>query len=539
MILPSHLEVEVMSVNYVNLDALIPREDFVIEDQPSQAVGSERFSITELEGPFFGPALRKPDFQRETNQWSPSKVVDLIRSFIDGDLIPAVILWKAGQFVFVIDGAHRLGALLAWIKDDYGDNQTSLAYFGGIIPEEQRQIAIKTRTEVDKIIGPYRDYQARRSNPSSAPENMQKRLANLAVAHVIAQWVPRTDKKSAEESFFKINQAATPIDATEKRILRSRHSASAIAARAIANGGRGHKYWGNFLPQIQKDIEAVSGRIYHYLYDPPLRSSAITTLDVPVGGRGYAVLPFAFDLVNEANAVSTTDTTAKRLVKDRLLDDTTGEQTLSYLKMVEERVQRITTDNPSSLGIHPVVYFYTRGGKFQPSAFLAASNFLEELNSKNKLPDFIDIRGSFEEFLILHKEAMTMIIHHYGSGNRHIPWLKEYYMRITQRLWNGKSKDEIWNFLVSSPDFVYLGTPPEARIRAVGPGKRRGRFSDSTKSAGYFNAALPGAVRCRFCGGLIHTNSVHSNHEVQRRNEGRTDMSNALPAHPYCDSINN
>ncbi|MGD1063646.1 MAG: DUF262 domain-containing protein [Terracidiphilus sp.] len=527
-----------MSTNYVNLDALIPREDFVIEDQPTQTAGTERISITELEGPFFGPSLRKPDFQRETNRWTPAKVVDLIRAFVDGDLIPAVILWKAGRDVFVIDGAHRLGALLAWIFDDYGDNTRSLEYFGKWIPEEQRQAAIRTRTEVEKTIGKYQDYKARLSNQASAPPHMQKRLANLATAHIVGQWVPRTDKKSAEDSFFKINLAATPIDPTESRILKSRLSASAIAARAITNGGRGHKYWTAFDGGIQRSIEEVSGRIYHALYDPPIRSSAITTLDLPVAGHGYNVLAFAFDLVNESNGVDIVDTATKRNAKDKLPEDTVGTQTLSYLETVEKRIQRITTDQSRSLGVHPVVYFYTRGGAFQPSAFLATSRFLEKLDSKNKLKQFVNIRGPLEDFLIAHKEALGLIVHKFGSGGRHIPWLHEYYERIADGLWNGQGADAIWKALGESKEFSFLAAPSESRLRDPHQ-KKGGRFSDSTKTASFFNAALPSAVRCDLCKGLIHTNSVHTDHKVRRREEGGTDMSNAHPLHPYCDSIRN
>ena len=43
----------------------------------------------------------------------------LIESFLDGELIPAVILWQSATHIFVIDGGHRLSALLAWAHDDY------------------------------------------------------------------------------------------------------------------------------------------------------------------------------------------------------------------------------------------------------------------------------------------------------------------------------------------------------------------------------------------------------------------------------------
>ncbi|HHQ4795719.1 TPA: GmrSD restriction endonuclease domain-containing protein, partial [Aeromonas veronii] len=106
----------------VNLDALISREDFEVIDNASNASSfNQNVSVKDLErGEFFYAGLRKPDFQRETSDWSDDQLCEFIQSFIDGDLIPAVILWNSGPYNFVIDGAHRFGALIAWINDDYG-----------------------------------------------------------------------------------------------------------------------------------------------------------------------------------------------------------------------------------------------------------------------------------------------------------------------------------------------------------------------------------------------------------------------------------
>jgi hypothetical protein len=82
----------VMSTNVVNLDALIPRDDFAVDETPSKATPLDRINMAHLDGHFFAGDLRKPDLQRETAQWTPAKVGDLIRSFLDADLIPAIIL---------------------------------------------------------------------------------------------------------------------------------------------------------------------------------------------------------------------------------------------------------------------------------------------------------------------------------------------------------------------------------------------------------------------------------------------------------------
>src|SRR5262245_42409785 len=129
-----------VSTNVVNLDALIRRADLANPGEAGEDVSS--ISVTGL-GPkgFLYPALRKPDFQRETASWTPEQVADLISTFMRRDLIPAVILWRAGQNVFVIDGAHRLSALIAWVHDDYGDGEVSRKFFQNVIPAEQQRAA--------------------------------------------------------------------------------------------------------------------------------------------------------------------------------------------------------------------------------------------------------------------------------------------------------------------------------------------------------------------------------------------------------------
>lgn len=107
---------------HVTLDAMISREDFAWEGEefvldlfpglPIANLGSNS-PILKL--------LRKPDFQRETNHWSPEQIATFIASFLDNEVIPSLILWKSPSFIFVIDGGHRLSALRAWMENDYGD----------------------------------------------------------------------------------------------------------------------------------------------------------------------------------------------------------------------------------------------------------------------------------------------------------------------------------------------------------------------------------------------------------------------------------
>ena len=97
----------------VNIDALIAREDFEAADETTNTASKiSTLSVNDLkEGSgLFLASVRKPDFQRETADWDIDKIVRFIKSFVDGEFIPAVILWRSqAGLIFVIDGySHKL-----------------------------------------------------------------------------------------------------------------------------------------------------------------------------------------------------------------------------------------------------------------------------------------------------------------------------------------------------------------------------------------------------------------------------------------------
>lgn len=107
----------------VNIDALIAREDFEAADETTNTASKiSTLSVNDLkEGSgLFLASVRKPDFQRETADWDIDKIVRFIKSFVDGEFIPAVILWRSqAGLIFVIDGSHRLSSLIAWVNEVY------------------------------------------------------------------------------------------------------------------------------------------------------------------------------------------------------------------------------------------------------------------------------------------------------------------------------------------------------------------------------------------------------------------------------------
>lgn len=142
----------------VNLDAMIPREDFArsMQNEGDAVNLIKEFPISYLDSN--SPVrrlLRKPDFQRETNHWTPEQLAMFVESFLDNDVIPSLILWKSDSFIFVIDGGHRLSALRAWMTDDYGDGAISHQFYNGEISDTQKKIAKRTRALIERRIGRY------------------------------------------------------------------------------------------------------------------------------------------------------------------------------------------------------------------------------------------------------------------------------------------------------------------------------------------------------------------------------------------------
>ncbi|MDE2470143.1 MAG: DUF262 domain-containing protein, partial [Bradyrhizobium sp.] len=216
----------------VTLDAMIRREDFAREMEGTAAprIGTELKLGDLLPTSAIRRQLRKPEFQRETNYWSPAQVLKFLTSFVDGGVIPSIILWRSTNFVFVIDGAHRLSALCAWIADDYGDGTESKNFFSDNLLTEQKRIAARMRSMVDRNIGKYAELD--KLVGKVAADKAGIRAGAMNTRPIIVQTVDG-NAQVAEDSFFAINTQGTTLDETEQYLIRNRRKPVAIGARAI------------------------------------------------------------------------------------------------------------------------------------------------------------------------------------------------------------------------------------------------------------------------------------------------------------------
>lgn len=224
----------------VNLDALIQREDLEIVPEEGTRTRNTReehstIRLDELvKGSRFYKVLRKPDFQRETSNWTPEAIVELVKNQVDDELIPAIILWNSpNNEVFVIDGAHRLSALIAWVNDDYGDREISRAFFGAEIPRTQENIADETRKFMEKAVRSFKFLSSLADTPSAGTDDERRRGNALALTKIKTQWVTG-DATKAEDSFVRINQGGAVIDAIEKEIIAARTKPEGLAPVLVA-----------------------------------------------------------------------------------------------------------------------------------------------------------------------------------------------------------------------------------------------------------------------------------------------------------------
>ncbi|HHF3133841.1 TPA: HNH endonuclease [Vibrio diabolicus] len=506
----------------VNLDALISREDFeVIETNSRASSFNQNVSVKDLErGEFFYAGLRKPDFQRETSDWTDDQLCEFIQSFIDGDLIPAVILWNSGPYNFVIDGAHRLGALIAWINDDYGDGAISKQFFNDEIDEEQRDIANKTREKIKNTVKSYSEYKKATADSKNTDREMLEKALSLGRTSIQLQWVSGGAEK-AEQSFFKINQKASKINDTEIELLQSRRKAFAIASRAIMRAGAGHQYWSKFEPSVMTEIEDIAKEINGLIFQPKI-SGAIRTLDLPLVKKYNSpqTNSFIFDLVKKCNGVPNNT--------KKIDDDSDGKLTVTYLKNTRKFLRRINSSHPSSLGLHPLVYFYNKRGNHIYSAILAWVDIVKEIEkSPQSLKSFCFIRNDLEKYLIKYKHFISGINAKYGSGTKSYKHIIKVTTLIISLLQKQESENTIVDMILG--EYKFLAKDDDVNVKSL-------RFSTDVKSQIYIQETLPKSSTCSYCNGFIHQNSISFDHVLRKQDGGKGSVQNGALMHPYCNT---
>jgi hypothetical protein len=510
----------------VVLDAMIKRADFAEQAEAASIELADKMPISQLTGksPMLR-LLRKPDFQRETNHWSPEQVASFISSFARGELIPSLILWKSSSHVFVIDGGHRLSALRAWMENDYGDGTISHGFFNGEIPANQKMVGKQTRALVENRVGRYDDF-LKLSEEEQSAESEKATLASTIFTRAIhVQWI-QGSQEVAEVSFFKINSQGTPLDPVEELLLKNRRKSYAIAARSIIRAGTGHKYWSNFDTTSQKEIEDLSAELFELLFQPHLEEP-IKTLDLPLGGTVSPV--DALKMLLDMFALVAGQSEPEKAVKD-LTNDLDGSKTIEALKSTRKVARRMTGTSAPSLGLHPAVYFYNEKGKHSRFLFLGLVKlFSDAVRNNNSLffHKFTKVRKTLEQTLVIRKSLINQGLANVNSRQR---------IDRVSRLLAGLIADLETTTDVSDTRILELlgltGSVGALKIIDVPTG-----FSDDVKTAVYLRQSLKSALRCPICEGYLDpSKAVSYDHVNPIRDGGLGTEDNLQLAHPFCNS---
>lgn len=504
---------------------MIPREDFALEGNKYDLSLFGDFPISKLAKD--DPArrlLRKPDFQRETNHWSPAQLVMFLASFVDNEVIPSLILWKSASFIFVIDGGHRLSALRAWMEDDYGDRAISGEFFGGEISDEQKRIARKARTMIEGKIG---RFSALRElvDSNAASEQQKQRAIALTTRTIPVQWI-QGSAKVAETSFFKINSQGTPLDETEGMLIKNRRKAVAIGARAILRAGSGHKYWSAFTPENQRKIEDLAASYYNDFFKPEIKEP-LKTIELPIAG---AVSPVdALSLLVEFLGITGTGTAKGKQIGE-YENDTTGDETIQMLKNSLQIMKRITGNSSESLGLHPAIYFYNERGKYSRFLFLGMILLLTERLGNNDggfFKKFSAVRPKLEKFLVENKSLIGIILQNLAKSQR-VPKMRDMLEFVVNQ---SHMKESI------APEDVMKHLGMRGRVFDVVASQTTPAFSDNTRATIFVRDALAAAMECPICKGkLAPHKSVSYDHVVRVREGGLGEAENGALVHPYCNS---
>ncbi len=505
----------------VNLDALIPRLDFEVNGLGDDAPPKDHaMKISDLEKTaFFYGALRKPDFQRETEDWDSKRVVGLIRTFIEDGLIPGVILWKNREYLFVIDGSHRLSALIAWVQDDYGDKEVSEEFFDHDISDEQKAVAEATRKLVEREFRSYKDHREAISNQSAYGPELVKRALRFGSLSLPIQYV-KGNVSDAEAAFLRINQQAAMINQQELELIEGRKRPNVIAARAVIRRGTGHKYWKGFKENEQRVIEEIATEVHNLIFEP-ISHHPIKSLDLPAGGSVSAppALRMVYDFINLCVGTPTTET------------DDTGQKTIEYLTRCRRVMQLMLSDHASSLGLHPAVYFYSWTGRQQPVLFLVVTQMIIEYDQKRRLPEFIQIRQTLEEFLMSNRPLVSQVVRKFGTKSSGHTNLGEFYKQVFDLLREGLSAPGVVEIITADPRYSYL-QPSESQYEV----KPASKFSIQVKSGVVMRELLTKASRCAICGGIVPSQALSVDHKQRRQDGGTGHGDNAQLTHPYCNT---
>ena len=589
--------------NSVYLDHLIEREAFLYksaQDLPNAKPNStQRVALLQLMASGdnrrggFRRQLRKPDFQRATWAWSPNQCVELLDSLLKNSVVPSVILWSSpDQFIYVLDGGHRISVLLAYLTDDWGDknlqrlNSSDIEQVKKTATEVRKQLRLKGIASFEEHRAADALYEQILEEPSASEKNeaeirsrMGERDYKLAKTYqgwivedvgFSIQWVTG-NYNDAEESFLRINSSGTNLSDWEITLVRFRRSSFARVVTSLAYPEFIDRYWpitnvsGESLSlEAQQSAQTIVGQcqqIEQLLWEPrnAQPGSRYRPLLVPSASEPESQPFYIGELLTIIQGQQGQPAQTRALMEKSLKPD--PEQILAdgrnLCSKTLDALSHLRGRTVYSLGIVNAAYFYNPEGVAVRSLFYGFLFWITygtkaEIQQRKEI--FCAFRGEFEAKLLKHKsDIIRRISRRIGSGGEVTFRTAHYFQGLLELVIKHRINLESAEFdsahaalledlrkssakadsLTATADSTGdANTPPSNVVSArVATPKQRSRIT--------LQEELATMRLCGICGGRLliddPQNELQFDHKVPHREGGPTSDPNLRQTHAFCN----
>jgi hypothetical protein len=564
-----------MGKRLVHLDHLITRDDIYYHPRKTTFTDDRSVKKDEIiryidirdnRGTF--SSLRKPDFQRQTNAWDPDKCVEFLDSIVQAWLIPHIILWKqpGSKNRYVIDGAHRISVVKAWMCDDWGDSPRAKKYYTRQNQEEIEKIAEYTRDLVERTIGNFKELQSELSvfddlsdmDKMSIPEHKR---AILQFFHFIEDdglpihWADDKSYEQVAQSFVRINRGGQPLGDFEVYLIENRKSSYVRSIMAIAGAGKG-EYWpptqeiqqSRELRQLLETFPEKAADIHERLFKPsyqlPPNDVHQPFMPAPPYFRKHLYLRELLPiLVN--NDIVKTKSGFEKLVKREQYNLSipivikSSDNILSTIEGKLKHVTSLSNREPLSLDIVPLFYWYNKRGQFVRAlcyGFLYWIFTGTDEDIRNRKIIFSGNRERFEYILHTLKTEIASI--HFTGGAALHTTIKtaKFFQELLMLLHT--SRDKPTDELIDHVNMLLEGiSNRDAAAMPLVSSKRRSGRNTAIDTHSKIDLLFNDNTRCHICGGHIDLKRYHQMDHVQQYKEQReTSPQNLLPTHQFCNN---
>ena len=556
--------------NKVHLDHLIVRQSirYLPDTADIQPTSNSRpntydphLRYSDIKGDWF-KTIRKPDFQRETNAWSPRQCLEFLESVVKGHIIPSLILWRSTEngLIYVLDGAHRLSVIRAWMADDWGDRANE--YYDRRDKKKIIQIATETRTLVHSIIGSFDEFEkARRESDvlvkeGKAPkvEMTEKQFSQSTFYSdvvtgnltLFVQW-EQGNYESAEQSFLRINRQGQPLDPWESTLIEYRRSSYSRCIMSIANGGEKGHYWPDIdltddLKEIINEFPKLSKEILRGLFVPPfqlpIKDINVPTMVAPAYFQKHIYLLEIIPLLVSREIAGEKEDQIKWFQRD------SSEQPMVVIKNAQnilstlsERIEHLNsfTNNSKSLSLVPLFYWYNHRGQYIRGLLYGFIYWLfsgSEKDINQRKLAFSSVRDKVEFVLFNFKVEIAEYHGKAGAGLKAVKSLAKFYHSLIDVLVSNPELNEKTETFEST----IIGLLQGERKSKSNPKKNRG-ITNRDKTQVNIKELFESSSKCHICGGVVNLQygGIQYDHVVDYADSGITDADGLKPTHPFCN----